>query len=120
MPTTVIKTYRKTALFSMLLLMLLYWPFAMAEVPAGMLWDGASAGRLQVMFPGNGYSASWQFNRCICGDVLVNSDSSLPGDIRQGDMLLVGGRAVVYRGFDSERPEEVMSMRRFTPARQTL
>lgn len=82
----------------------------MSDVPAGMLWDGASAGRLQVVFPGNDYSASWQFNRCVCGDVLINSDSSLPGDNRQGDMLLVGGRAVVYRGFDSDRPEEVMSI----------
>jgi hypothetical protein len=83
---------------------------AQAAVPEGTAWDAASAGRLQVIFPGTDYSASWQFNRCVCGDVLVNSESSLPGEQRQGDMLLVGGRAVVYRGFDTERPEEVMSI----------
>ncbi len=89
---------------------LLVLTHAQAEIPSTMLWNEASAARLQVVFPGNAYNASWQFRRCRCGDVLVNSDSSLPGESRQGDMLMVENRAVIYRGFDSERPEEVMSI----------
>ncbi len=83
---------------------------AHAEIPPGTFWNEVSAVRLQVVFPGDAYNASWNFWRCRCGDILVNSDSNLPGESHQGDMLLVENRAVIYRGFGSERPEEVMSI----------
>lgn len=72
-------------------------------------WSDVSAVRLDVEFPGDGYHAKWLLNRCACGDLLVESELNLPGDVEKGELLLVGQRAVLERGFRSPELESQMS-----------
>jgi hypothetical protein len=65
--------------------------------------------RLDVEFPGNGYHASWLLHRCTCGDLLIESELNLPGEVEKGELLLVGQRAVLERGFKSAELESEMS-----------
>lgn len=82
---------------------------APATVEPGTAWSDVSAVRLDVEFPGNGYHASWLLNRCQCGDLLIESELNVPGDVEKGELLLVGQRAVLERGFKSEELESQMS-----------
>ncbi len=65
--------------------------------------------RLDVKFPGDGYHAHWMLYRCTCGDLLVESELNLPGEVEKGELLLVGQRAVLERGFKSKELESQMS-----------
>lgn len=78
-------------------------------IAAGMAWSDVSAVRLDVEFPGNGYHAKWLLHRCECGDLLIESELNLPGEVEKGELLLVGQRAVLERGFKSEELETQMS-----------
>jgi len=78
-------------------------------VQPGTPWSGVSAVRLDVEFPGNGYHARWLLHRCDCGDLLIESELNLPGDVEKGELLLVGSRAVLERGFKSEELQSEMS-----------
>lgn len=80
-----------------------------AGIERGAAWSDASAVRLDVEFPGDGYHASWLLNRCACGDLLIESELNLPGEVEKGELLLVGQRAVLERGFSSEELETASS-----------
>lgn len=82
---------------------------AAAGIERGAAWSDASAVRLDVEFPGDGYHASWLLNRCACGDLLIESELNLPGEVEKGELLLVGQRAVLERGFSSEELETATS-----------
>jgi len=71
-------------------------------------WKDPTSVRLEVDFPGNGYHASWQLFRCSCGDLLIRSELNEPGEVAQGDILLVSNRAVLSAGYD-ENAEELLS-----------
>ncbi len=66
---------------------------------AKVRWKDPSSMQLEVDFPGNGYHASWQLFRCACGDLLIRSELVEPGEVAQGDILLVANRAVLMRGY---------------------
>lgn len=76
---------------------------------SGLAWSDITAVRLDVEFPGDGYHASWLLNRCDCGDLLIESELNVPGEVEKGELLLVGQRAVLERGFRSEELETQMS-----------
>ena len=78
-------------------------------IDPGAAWSDVSAVRLDVEFPGDGYHAKWQLHRCKCGDLFIESELSLPGEVEKGELLLVGQRAVLERGFKSEELESQMS-----------
>lgn len=81
---------------------------AMAEpLAAGVLWKDPSFVDLDVKFPGDGYQASWKLYRCDCGDLMIQSELSVPGEVVRGDILLIGNRAVLLRGFDPDSAELV-------------
>jgi hypothetical protein len=80
-----------------------------ASIAAGTPWSGVTAVRLDVEFPGNGYHANWLLHRCDCGDLLIESELNLPGEVEKGELLLVGRRAVLERGFKSKELESEMS-----------
>jgi len=75
---------------------------ARAEISPGTRWADPSHVKLGVEFPGEGYHADWELFRCDCGDLLVRSELNMPGEVEAGETLLVGGRAVLSRGFDRE------------------
>jgi hypothetical protein len=87
----------------------LLWSFAVAssgaDIAPGTRWADPTRVRLDVEFPGEGYHASWNLFRCDCGDLLVQSELDAPGDVEEGETLLVGGRAVLSRGFGERQAE---------------
>lgn len=88
------------------LLWLLTGAVAGADITPATRWADPNRVRLDVEFPGDGYHASWHLYRCACGDLLVHSELDAPGDVEKGETLLVGGRAVLSRGF-GDRQEEL-------------
>jgi hypothetical protein len=68
-------------------------------------WADPSSVVLDVEFPGDGYHANWQLFRCDCGDLLVHSELNIPGEVEVGETLLVGGRAMLSRGFGELQAE---------------
>ncbi|MDX1554581.1 MAG: hypothetical protein R3212_01000 [Xanthomonadales bacterium] len=80
-----------------------------ASISPDATWRDVSAVRMDVEFPGDGYHASWLLHRCECGDLLIESELNLPGEVEKGELLLVGQRAVLERGFKSEELETEMS-----------
>lgn len=83
-------------------------PAVQAEaLDPGVQWKDPSSVRLEVDFPGNGYHASWELFRCSCGDLLIRSELSEPGEVAHGDIQLVANRAVLSRGYDKNAEELV-------------
>jgi hypothetical protein len=80
-------------------------PAAQADIRPETRWSDPSKVSLDVEFPGDGYHAAWDLYRCAYGDLLVRSELILPGETEQGETLLVGGRAVLYRGFPGHEAE---------------
>jgi hypothetical protein len=78
------------------------------QLPADVQWKDPSSVKLEVEFPGDGYHASWQLFRCACGDLLIRSELSEPGEVAHGDILLVSNRVVLSRGYE-EGDEELLS-----------
>jgi hypothetical protein len=78
-----------------------------AAIPAETGWHEPSAVRLEMSFPGEGYHASWKIHRCPCGDLLIESEMSLPGEVHRSELLLVDGRALLSRGFEDGGPNPV-------------
>jgi hypothetical protein len=79
-----------------------------SALDSSVQWKDPTSVRLEVDFPGNGYHASWQLFRCSCGDLLIRSELNEPGEVAQGDILLVSNRAVLSAGYD-ENAEELIS-----------
>jgi hypothetical protein len=78
--------------------------------PAGAIepatrWADPSRVDLGVEFPGEGYHARWELFRCDCGDLLVRSELSAPGEVDKGETLLLQGRVVLSRGFGEDEAE---------------
>ncbi len=81
-----------------------------AGLPTETRWADPSSVQLNIEFPGNGYHASWELFRCSCGDLLVRAEMAVPGEVESGELLLIGGRAVLTRGFDVYKAEAAASL----------
>ena len=91
---------------TLLVVILLALPLGMrAEIAPETRWNDPSTVSLNIEFPGDGYHAAWDLYRCACGDLLVHSELDLPDETEKGETLLVGGRAVLYRGFTGHESE---------------
>lgn len=78
-----------------------------APLTAEVQWKDPSFVDLEVDFPGDGYHASWVLFRCVCGDLLIRSELNIPGEVTQGEILLVANRAVLLRGYSAEDLENI-------------
>lgn len=76
-----------------------------AEISPETRWSDPSKVSVDVDFPGDGYHAAWDLYRCPCGDLLVHSELSESGSVEKGETLLVGGRAILFRGFPKHEAE---------------
>ncbi|MDX1380360.1 MAG: hypothetical protein R3233_04525 [Xanthomonadales bacterium] len=76
-----------------------------AGITAETRWSDPGRVDLGVEFPGEGYHANWALFRCDCGDLLVRSELSVPGEVDKGETVLVQGRAVLSRGFGERQAE---------------
>jgi hypothetical protein len=97
----------RQALVVTALLALAVAPVMAEPLAAGVLWKDPSFVDLDVKFPGDGYQASWKLYRCDCGDLMIQSELSVPGEVVRGDILLVDNRAILLRGFDPDSAELV-------------
>ena len=70
-----------------------------ADIGPEVRWADPTHVKLGIEFPGQGYHADWELFRCACGDLMVRSELNAPGDVEQGEAVLVGGVAVLSRGF---------------------
>jgi hypothetical protein len=94
---------RPGALAVLLLVVAYGWAAGVhAQISETTRWADPSHVALGVEFPGEGYHADWELFRCACGDLLVRSELNVPGEVEMGETLLVGGRAVLSRGFAGE------------------
>ena len=92
----------------LLLSLFLLSPCAVAApLGAGIQWKDPSSVQLEIDFPGNGYHASWDLFRCNCGDLLIKSELSVPGEVTHGDILLVASRAVLMSGYGPDEAEQI-------------
>lgn len=80
-------------------------PAQAAGIAPEARWADPSRVDLGVEFPGEGYHANWELFRCDCGDLLVRSELSVPGEVDKGETMLVQGRAVLSRGFGEHQAE---------------
>ena len=95
----------------MALLLLAWIPVAVAApLPAETRWAEPSSVQLNVDFPGDGYDASWDLHRCACGDLLVHAELSVPDETVNGDLMLIGRKAVLSRGFGQYREQAASSL----------
>lgn len=92
-------------LFLPVLALLFAAPAAAQPLASGVQWKDPAEVDLEVDFPGQGYSARWQLFRCDCGDLLIRSELAEPGEAVHGDIVLVGNRAVLTRGFGDDAAE---------------
>ncbi len=99
------KFYPKRVTLLFFALLLFCSPSVHAELAPETRWADPSSVRLDVEFPGNEYHATWNLYRCDCGDLLVRSELSIPGEVEKGESMLVGGRVVLSRGFGEDQAE---------------
>lgn len=90
--------------------LLLAMPGFAAGIEPGARWADPSGVDLSVEFPGEGYHAHWELFRCDCGDLLVHSELSAPGEVDKGETLLLQGRVVLSRGFGEDQGELASSL----------
>ncbi|MBT8048078.1 MAG: hypothetical protein HKN57_01620 [Xanthomonadales bacterium] len=81
-----------------------------ADLAPETRWADPSSVELDVEFPGEGYHANWELFRCDCGDLLVRAELNMPGDTEKGEILLIGGKAVLTRGFIHHKEEAAASL----------
>ena len=75
---------------------------ALAQVKEGTLWREAVISELDVDFGGTGFHARWRFHRCDCGDLQVQVEQIAPDSVVTGELLMVGGQALLARGFEQQ------------------
>ena len=75
---------------------------ASAQVEKGTLWRDAVITKLDVDFGDTGFHARWVFNRCSCGDLLVQVEQIAPDGVLTGELLMVDGQVLLSRGFKQQ------------------
>ena len=86
-------------LFCILCLFITGLQTASAQVQKGTLWRDAVVTELDVEFGDHGYHARWRYHRCTCGDVWVEVEQGAPDGTLSGELMLVGGKILLARGF---------------------
>lgn len=87
---------------------------ATAQAVKGTLWRDAVVTKLDVDFADTGFHARWIFQRCQCGDLLVQVEQVAPGSVLHGELLMVDGQVLLARGF--EQPESDLAALMQAPA----
>lgn len=87
----------------MLIRILLAFLFGVTAVEAAD-WHQPGQMRVDMSVPEEGYYSSWTFRRCDCGDLNIHVEQSDPNQLYSGDLLLVGGEALLSQGF-GESPD---------------
>lgn len=82
---------------------------AFAQEPRSILpatpWSKPYFMRIDATFAGGDFHARWDVSRCDCGDLHIRTEETLPGEIRTGELLLLGADALLARGYESHTGE---------------
>ena len=89
-------------MFASLVLLLTGQQYATAQVDKATLWRDAVITELDVNFDGTGFHARWVFNRCHCGDLLVQVEQVAPDGVLTGELMMVDGQVLLSRGFKQQ------------------
>jgi len=73
-----------------------------AQVDKGMLWRDAVITELDVNFDGTGFHARWIFNRCHCGDLLIQVEQVAPDGVLTGELMMIDGQVLLSRDFNQQ------------------
>jgi len=68
------------------------------EIAPGTGWHEAGVTLLDVDFDHTGFHSRWEYFRCDCGDISVRLEQTAPDGVITGEMVLVGGKALIARG----------------------
>jgi hypothetical protein len=96
---------RSGRVLAALLMIAFFTSSVCAAIVAETRWADPRSVTLDIEFPGEGYHANWELFRCDCGDLMVRSRLDAPGEVDTGETVLVGGRAVLSRGFGEQQAE---------------
>ena len=70
-----------------------------AQVQKAGMWRDAVVTELDVDFGNHGFHARWRFHRCTCSDIRVEVEQVAPDGTITGELMLVGGKILLSRGF---------------------
>lgn len=73
-----------------------------AEVNQNTMWRDAVITDMNVDFGGTGFHASYHFQRCDCGDLLMEVEQVAPDSVETGELLMINGRTLLSRGFEGQ------------------
>ncbi len=75
---------------------------ASAQVDKNTMWRDAVVTVLDVDFAGTGFHARWEYDRCHCGDLLVQVEQIAPDGVLTGELLMVDGQVLLSRKFEGQ------------------
>lgn len=64
-------------------------------------WSKPTFTRMDVSFTSVDYHARWDISRCICGDMHIRAEETLPGEILKGEQLLIDSEVLLVKGYDT-------------------
>lgn len=73
-----------------------------AEVNSNTMWRDAVITEMNVDFGGTGFHASYRFERCACGDLLIKAEQVAPDSVESGELLMIDGQTLLARGFEGQ------------------
>jgi len=68
-------------------------------------WSKPYFARVDATFAGGEFHARWDISRCDCGDLHIAAEETLPGEIRTGELLLIGADALLAKGYQGHTGE---------------
>lgn len=77
-------------------------PPVYAQVDKNTMWRDAAITDMNVDFGGTGYHATYHFQRCDCGDLLMQVEQVAPDSTETGELLMIDGQTLLSRGFEGQ------------------
>lgn len=75
---------------------------ALAQVEKSTMWRDAVVTDINVDFGGTGFHANYHYQKCQCGDLLVQVEQDAPDSVETGDLLMIEGQTLLSRGFEGQ------------------
>ena len=89
-------------LFTIPVLLLIALAPAFAQVEKSTMWRDAVVADINVDFGGTGFHANYHYQKCDCGDLLIQVEQDAPDSIETGDLLMIEGQTLLARGFEGQ------------------
>lgn len=91
-----------TRLFAIPVLLLIALAPANAQIEKATMWRDATVTDINVDFGGTGFHANYHYQKCQCGDLLVQVEQDAPDSVETGELLMIEGQTLLARGFEGQ------------------